>query len=656
MSSDQLRASLWADLFFAAGVLVALCVLAGWSFDIPALRDFNVGHYPTWPITAAANLSLSIALLSIDRVPEPARRVLLLVPMCIAMIALAEDVTGASTGFDRLLIPQRLDNYALSHPGRPGLIPSISLLVMVWAGWRANAVQRQGGTVLFLHGCAMIGLAAMSFSLLLLLGESGLAEQPSRVAASLPVTLMLLSQAGGLLIWLIKHQRGLPWSRGGWMRPINFVLIAVLVLPAILLPLHLKIAQLGWLPKLSAEILGSVLNLLIVVALLGWAIERMAREQALLEQRESALDASRAQLESILATVPDAMIVIDDHGRIQRFSAAAERLFGYRAEETIGRDVAMLMTEADRREDHLAHYRATGERRVIGHIRAFKACRADGVEIPIELSVGETRIDGNRIFTGFVRDISDRVAAEGHMEQLRAEYAHSARRSAMGEMAAALAHELNQPLAAAGNFLGAAEVILEQSGADHPATEMLGRASTQLVRAGEIIRRLRDFMIGRDVELHVEDLAQIVADAAAIAFVGLPPVEVSYDIAREARMIFADRVQTQQVLVNILRNAAEAMRELAPELRRIVLVAGPAEGDMAEICVVDTGPGFPRKLLDNMRVPFLSTKAGRGMGVGLSISRRIVEAHGGRFTARNGPSGGGMVCFTLPLDRSEGGV
>ena len=121
-------------------------------------------------------------------------------------------------------------------------------------------------------------------------------------------------------------------------------------------------------------------------------------------------------------------------------------------------------------------------------------------------------------------------------------------------------------------------------------------------------------------------------------------------------MIFADRVQTQQVLVNILRNAAEAMRELAPELRRIVLVAGPAEGDMAEICVVDTGPGFPRKLLDNMRVPFLSTKAGRGMGVGLSISRRIVEAHGGRFTARNGPSGGGMVCFTLPLDRSEGGV
>jgi two-component system sensor kinase FixL len=466
---------------------------------------------------------------------------------------------------------------------------------------------------------------------------------------------MLLSQAGGLLIWLIKHQRGLPWSRGGWMRPINFALIAVLVLPAILLPLHLKIAQLGWLPKLSAEILGSVLNLLIVVALLGWAIERMAHEQALLEERESALDASRAQLESILATVPDAMIVIDDHGRIQRFSAAAERLFGYRADEAIGRDVEMLMTEADRREDYLAHYRATGERHVIGHIRTFRARRADGVEIPIELSVGETRIDGKRIFTGFVRDISDRVAAEGHMEQLHAEYAQSARRNAMGEMAAALAHELNQPLAAAGNFLGTAEVMLERSDANDPAAEMLGKASAQLVRAGEIIRRLRDFMIGRDVELHVEDLSQIVADAAALAFVGLPPVEASYDIAREARMIFADRVQAQQVLVNILRNAAEAVRELPPELRRIVLVAGPADGDMVELCVLDTGPGFPRKLLENMRVPFLSTKAGRGMGVGLSISRRIVEAHGGRFTARNGPSGGGMVCFTLPLYRAEVG-
>jgi two-component system sensor kinase FixL len=184
---------------------------------------------------------------------------------------------------------------------------------------------------------------------------------------------------------------------------------------------------------------------------------------------------------------------------------------------------------------------------------------------------------------------------------------------------------------------------------------MLGNASTQLVRAGEIIRRLRDFMIGRDVELQIEDLSQIVADAAALAFVGLPPVEASYDIAHGARMIFADRVQAQQVLVNILRNAAEAVRDLPLEQRRIALVAGPIEGDMAEICVADTGPGFPRELLDNMRVPFLSTKAGRGMGVGLSISRRIVEAHGGRFTARNGPSGGGMVCFTVPLYRSEGG-
>jgi len=370
---------------------------------------------------------------------------------------------------------------------------------------------------------------------------------------------------------------------------------------------------------------------------------------------EGALRLREQHFRSILDTVPDAMIVIDDHGRIQRFSAAAERLFGYRADEAIGRDVEMLMTEADRREDYLAHYRATGERHVIGHIRTFRARRADGVEIPIELSVGEARIDGKRIFTGFVRDISDRVAAEGHMEQLHAEYAQSARRNAMGEMAAALAHELNQPLAAAGNFLGTAEVMLERSDANDPAAEMLGKASAQLVRAGEIIRRLRDFMIGRDVELHVEDLSQIVADAAALAFVGLPPVEASYDIAREARMIFADRVQAQQVLVNILRNAAEAVRELPPELRRIVLVAGPADGDMVELSVLDTGPGFPRKLLENMRVPFLSTKAGRGMGVGLSISRRIVEAHGGRFTARNGPSGGGMVCFTLPLYRAEVG-
>jgi two-component system sensor kinase FixL len=623
----------------------------------------------------------------------------------------------------------------------------------------------------------MIGLAAMSFSLLLLLGEGELSRQPTRLAASLPVTIMLVSQAGGLLLWLIEHQRGLPWSRGRGMRPVNIVLVAVLVLPAILLPLQLKIVQAGLMPQLAAEILASACNVLIVVCLLGWTVERLSREQRALaqttaelhasearvllaieahglalfehdvatgrlqwtpgseqrlglesgslsrleqweklidaedraaiqqmladavgrhsqhfcfqyrlhrgdgstatiegswrcfydkrgrltrtisvnhdvterEQREAALRIGQAQLQSILETVPDAMVVIDEAGRIESFSTAAERLFGYRAKDVVGRDVGLLMPagHAERHQDYLAHYRRTGERRMIGQTRILCARRADGTEIPIELSVGEAWVEGKRIFTGFIRDISDRVVAEERMEQLNAEYAHSARLNAMGEMAAALAHELNQPLAAIGNFLGAAEQMILRSGGNQPVVETLENANAQVLRTGQIIRRLRDFMAKRDVELHVEDLAQVVHDAAALALVGQLHVAASYEIAPDAQMIIADRIQVQQVLVNVLRNAAEAVRDLPDERRAVSLSAHTIEGGLVEVTVADQGPGFPRKVLANLHAPFLSTKA--GMGVGLAISRRIIEAHGGTLSARNGPGSGAIVSFTLPL-------
>ena len=783
MFSRSVRVSIGADILFAVGAFAALLVLAGWRFDVPALRNFGVGDYPNWPITAVANLMLSIALLSIDRIPEPLRRLLLMIPICIALIAFTEYATAVPLGLDNLLFPAKVAHYALPYPGRPGFVPSISMLLMAWAGWRANIVEREGDTILFLLTCAMIGLAAMSFSMLLLLGEGELARQPTRLAASLPVTIMLVSQAGGLLLWLIDHQRGLPWSRGHGKRPVNAVLVAVLVLPAALLPIQLKIVQAGLLPALAAELLASACNVLIVVGLLGWAVERLSHEQRALERttdalhtsearvllaveahglaifecdvatgrlewtpgseqrlgldpgslpdqerwekhvdpkdlaviremlaeavarqaahfsfhyrlhrpdgtaaaiegscrcfydgkgrlvrtvginrdvtererHEAALEASRAQLQSILETVPDAMIVINERGRIERFSAAAERLFGYRAHDVIGRNVAMLMppSHAEAHDNYLARYRRTGEPRMIGQTRTLCARRVDGTEIPIELSAGEAWVDGKRIFTGFIRDISDRVAAEERMEQIHAEYAHSARLNAMGEMAAALAHELNQPLAAIGNFLGAAEQTLLQSGKNRPVIETLERANTQVMRTGEIIRRLRDFMAKRDVELHVEDLTQVVHDAVALAFVGQFHVQAQYDIAPEAQMIIADRVQVQQVLVNVLRNAAEAVRDLPADRRTVILTARPIEDALAEVTVADDGPGFSRSLLANLRAPFLSTKGGRSMGIGLSISRRIVEAHGGTLSIGNKQAGGAIISFTLPLYEAD---
>jgi two-component system sensor kinase FixL len=369
------------------------------------------------------------------------------------------------------------------------------------------------------------------------------------------------------------------------------------------------------------------------------------------DERESALRAGESQLRSILETVPDAMVIIDERGLVRSFSAAAERIFGYAAGDIIGRNVSMLMPPARGAEHdgYLLHYLTTGERRVIGLTRKLIARRADGTEFPIELNVGEAWSGGARIFTGFIRDISERVAAELRLEELRAEHAHSARLNAMGEMAAALAHELNQPLAAGANFLGTAEMMLASLKDDGGAADMIRLGNSQLQRAGDIIRRLRDFITKGDTELRVELLQPMVREAAALGLIGSHQhdVRLAYDLSPEATHVIADRIQVQQVLVNLLRNAAEALRSVPVELREIRVSSRVISDELIELAIQDDGPGLPEEIMENLYAPFLSSKGKEGMGIGLSICRRIVESHGGILQASNKQDGGAVVSFTL---------
>lgn len=370
--------------------------------------------------------------------------------------------------------------------------------------------------------------------------------------------------------------------------------------------------------------------------------ERRAAERSL-ERRER-------HLQSILATVPDAMVVIDEEGIMISFSAAAERLFGYREEEVLGKNVSMLMPSPDRErhDSYMQRYLETGVPRIIGTGRIVTGLRRDGSTFPMKLSVGEAISDEQRLFTGFVQDLTERKDFEARVEQLKSELIHVSRLSAMGTMASTLAHELNQPLTAIANYAEAAETIL---GSDEEEDrqllrEIFGEMAAQSLRAGSIVRRLRDFVSRGETAKTVEDLPRLINEASALALVGSRERGVSaqflYD--PDATPVLVDRVQIQQVLINLMRNAMEAMESCAE--RRLSVTTSLIDPETVQVSVADTGTGISPDIGERLFEAFASTKSS-GMGLGLSICRTIVEAHGGRIRAEPAEGGGTEFQFTL---------
>ena len=361
---------------------------------------------------------------------------------------------------------------------------------------------------------------------------------------------------------------------------------------------------------------------------------------------------SERHFRSILDTIPDAMIVIDEHGIMQFFSSAAERQFGYSEPEAIGQNISSLMPEPDRsrHDGYLARYLKTGERRIIGIGRIVTGMRKDGTTFPMHLTIGEMHSAGKPFFTGFVRDLTEQQQTQARLQELQSELVHVSRLSAMGEMASALAHELNQPLSAISNYMkGSRRLLADSTDANAPKIQVaLDRAAEQAIRAGDIIRRLRNFVARDASEMRVESLSKMIEEAGALGLTGAREqgVFLRFNLDPTCDLVLADRVQIQQVLVNLFRNALEAMA--VSTHRELIASNTKAADDMIEIAVSDTGPGFAGDTLANLFQPFFTTKE-TGMGVGLSISRTIIETHGGRMWAETNGSGGATFRFTLPI-------
>ncbi len=427
----------------------------------------------------------------------------------------------------------------------------------------------------------------------------------------------------------------------------------------------------GWGPGLLATAIGLLLGVKFVLdvhalsaadyvdavtfALVGigvsWRGELLRRFRAAAMTNAEAAEARAAHLRSILDSIPDAMIVIDNRGRMSSFSATAERLFGYSAADVLGKNVKILMP-SPYREDHdgyIDRYKRTGERHIIGIGRVVVGQRKDGSTFPMELAVGEMQVHNQRFFTGFIRDLTERQRTEARLQELQSELVHISRLTAMGEMASALAHELNQPLSAIANYVKGSRRLLDSRSDDSltPLRDAMDKAGDQALRAGQIIRRLRDFVARGESERRVENVKKLVEEASALALVGAKDtgVRVRFDFTPGADFVLADKVQIQQVVLNLMRNAIEAME--TSEIRDLVIATAPAANDMLEIKVTDTGSGIAPEIGTQLFQPFVTTKR-QGMGVGLSISRTIIEAHGGTIAARSNPEGGTIFTLTLP--------
>ena len=374
-------------------------------------------------------------------------------------------------------------------------------------------------------------------------------------------------------------------------------------------------------------------------------------------------------LQALLTAAVDGIVTIDLHGRITSFNRAAESMFGYAAEELMGQNVKCLMpiAFAQDHDAYLDHYQATGERKIIGIGRRVAGLSKEGIQFPIELSVGEVMHDGVSVgYIGIIRDISETVQAEEDAKENREQLAHVTRLSTMGEMAAGIAHEVNQPLTAIASYAQACRRLMMAE--DYDLEQVLGileKIDTQALRASEVIKKLRRFVKKDEEGFESVDFPTLLEDTLALARTDTRlleyPLELS--IAPDLSPVLADTVQVQQVLLNLIRNGVDATESLKTDLLNhgegallprfsethpLAIHVSDYEGTHLLVVVSDRGLGIDETIKDRLFHPFQTTKSS-GMGIGLCVSRSIVRAHGGELWYQRPTEGGGAEFhFTLP--------
>jgi PAS domain S-box-containing protein len=391
---------------------------------------------------------------------------------------------------------------------------------------------------------------------------------------------------------------------------------------------------------------------------LASANEELRREIVDRRHAEQDLKSSEEKHRVIVEAANDAVVSMDESGVILLANPATRRIFGYDPAEIIGKPLTMLMPGTMRKlhENGFKRYLATGKRNLNWQGIELTAQRKDGQEFAVEISFGELTTDGHKVFIGFIRDISEKKqaedqlrASERNLQTIHAELARVSRLTTMGELAASIAHEVNQPLTAVINNGSACLRLLANRNLE---PDVLRRALEGIIadgtRASAVLARIRAFIKKEPTEKNPVNINEVIQEVLVLAGRELYENQILAEHQSKADPLFvlADRVQLQQVLLNLIMNGIEALTAVTNRPRVLWVQSRIHESGDVLVAVSDSGTGFGSEV-DRVFTPFFTTKA-KGMGMGLSISRSLVESHGGRLWATPNSPHGAVFSFTLP--------
>ena len=384
---------------------------------------------------------------------------------------------------------------------------------------------------------------------------------------------------------------------------------------------------------------------------------KVARDVTEHRSAEQALREGAARLRTLIETAVDGVILINARGVVLVFNPACEKLFGYSADAVIGQNVKMLMPEPYRQEHdrYLSNYLDTREPKIIGIGREVMGRRKDGSTFPMGLSVGEAKQEGESIFVGIIHDLSASRRTEGELQQAQTELARVARVTTLGELTAAIAHEVNQPLT---GLVSSGNACLRWLASEPPNLEAARNSVERMVSAGnrasEVITRIRALVANSLPQRELLDINEAITEVVALIDreVQRNHVSLQLDLADNVPPILGDRIQLQQVVLNLVLNAIEAMSEVGDRRRELSVSSATDENNGALVVVRDSGTGLGAASADRLFEAFYTTKA-HGMGIGLAVSRTIIQAHGGRLWATPNMPHGAIFQFSLPADSEQ---